>query len=487
MTMKQQITLVVAIMLGLFVNVNAQKGDAPLIPNDMWEVGAHAGHFFITGDVNYEPGWAAGIHVRKSIDYLISIRVDGVIGQAKGNGPDGRRFTNNWLSTTGYGVFSLNIARFNSSVKKVNYYALVGVGGSFFETEYYETADQRDPKTRERILNPHVAGGAGIAFRLNKRANIGIEHTLAYSLGVRGEHLDGINSGSSFLKDMPQYTNIRLNFNIGSTTKKTEPLYWVNPLEQVYEELDEVKKKTESAITDSDGDGVIDAIDQEADTPPDVPVDTKGRTLDSDRDGVPDYKDKEPYYPPRAGEQVNSQGVVTNPTNNGVSEDRVRELIDEALQEFKETLEAENPNLGGGSNGTYAGPISEMFLPMIHFGSDSDRIKYSDYGTLASIARVLKGNTELRLVITGFADKTGPESYNDDISYRRAKSVVDHFVTNHGIGRGRLVLQYKGATEALVPSSSSYMNRRVEFRTAQGADVEMDPPAKTNSKKKTGF
>ena len=278
-----------------------------------------------------------------------------------------------------------------------------------------------------------------------------------------------------------------MNFNIGSTTKKTEPLYWVNPLEQVYEELDEVKKKTESAITDSDGDGVIDAIDQEADTPPDVPVDTKGRTLDSDRDGVPDYKDKEPYYPPRAGEQVNSQGVVTNPTNNGVSEDRVRELIDEALQEFKETLEAENPNLGGGSNGTYAGPISEMFLPMIHFGSDSDRIKYSDYGTLASIARVLKGNTELRLVITGFADKTGPESYNDDISYRRAKSVVDHFVTNHGIGRGRLVLQYKGATEALVPSSSSYMNRRVEFRTAQGADVEMDPPAKTNSKKKTGF
>ena len=93
----------------------------------------------------------------------------------------------------------------------------------------------------------------------------------------------------------------------------------------------------------------------------------------------------------------------------------------------------------------------------------------------------------MKLVITGFADKTGPESYNNAISYRRAKAVVDHFVTNHGIGRGRLVLQFKGDEEALVPTSSSYMNRRVEFRTAGPSDVEMDPPSNTSGKKKSGF
>lgn len=123
-----------------------------------------------------------------------------------------------------------------------------------------------------------------------------------------------------------------------------------------------------------------------------------------------------------------------------------------------------------------------MFLPMVHFGTDSDRIKYSDYGTLAGISRVLKGNPNMRLVITGFADKTGPEAYNDEISYRRAKSVLDHLVENHSIARGRLVLQWKGSEEALVPTSSSYMNRRVEFRVARPGDVEMDPPTPGESK-----
>ena len=35
--------------------------------------------------------------------------------------------------------------------------------------------------------------------------------------------------------------------------------------------------------------------------------------------------------------------------------------------------------------------------------------------------------------------------------------------------------------EALVPSASSYLNRRVEFRSAQADDVEMDPPAEAKN------
>jgi len=49
-------------------------------------------------------------------------------------------------------------------------------------------------------------------------------------------------------------------------------------------------------------------------------------------------------------------------------------------------------------------------------------------------------------------------------------------VNNHGIGRGRLVLQWKGESDLLVPAGNSYMNRRVEFRVAQSDDIEMDPP-----------
>ncbi|MBK7873772.1 MAG: hypothetical protein IPJ74_25500 [Saprospiraceae bacterium] len=55
------------------------------------------------------------------------------------------------------------------------------------------------------------------------------------------------------------------------------------------------------------------------------------------------------------------------------------------------------------------------------------------------------------------------------------------------LGRGRLVIQWKGQQEALVPSASSYMNRRVEFRVAAPEDVEMDPPSGTTVKKKDGY
>jgi OOP family OmpA-OmpF porin len=195
-----------------------------------------------------------------------------------------------------------------------------------------------------------------------------------------------------------------------------------------------LKNARMSYLADSDGDGVIDAVDEDPNTPPDVPVDTKGRVLDSDKDGVADYKDKEPYYPPRAGETVNTDGVVTNPiSGSGVTEARVKELIDEAL---------DRRGVGtGGAGGTGGGGgVTEMFLPMIHFASESNQVKYSDYGTLAGVARVLKGNPNIRLVVSGHTDQTGPEALNDWLSYQRANSIIEHLVTNHGIGRGRLVL-----------------------------------------------
>lgn len=75
-----------------------------------------------------------------------------------------------------------------------------------------------------------------------------------------------------------QYSSIRLNFNIGSSSKSSEPLYWLNPLENVLADLSDINKQ-DIALKDSDGDGVVDAIDQEPNTPPDVEVDTKGRVF----------------------------------------------------------------------------------------------------------------------------------------------------------------------------------------------------------------
>ena len=54
-------------------------------PKDLWEVGVHAGHYFIDGDVDVKlPGWGVGGHLRKSFNYITSIRFEAFYGKATG-------------------------------------------------------------------------------------------------------------------------------------------------------------------------------------------------------------------------------------------------------------------------------------------------------------------------------------------------------------------------------------------------------------------
>lgn len=487
MTKRTTLLLALALSVAGLANLQAQDSGATdyPTPKDMLEFGIGGGYAFIAGDVTHTPSYGVGLHFRKSLDYVFSLRFDGFYGQPMGeqtiSEQQVRRFETTYIAGTGFGVISANSLNWNKSVRKTNLYAMIGVGGSYFKADSQsdgrKPVDGSFPDEGEFGFSPHIAGGVGVAFRISKRMNIALEHQAFYVFGTRSDRMDGLDLGTNRFRDLLNFTALKLNFNIGNAAKASEPLYWINPLENVMSELSDIKEKQNQALNDSDGDGVPDLFDQEPNTPPGVPVDTKGRTLDSDGDGVPDYKDKEPYFPPRPGERVDEEGVVVNPISprdGGVSEDRVREIIAEELQNYSLRPGENDGGAGGGGGG---GQMAEWFLPMIHFSTDSDRLKYSDYGTLASIARMMKGNPSLRLVITGFADVSAGEAYNDVLSYKRAKSVVDHFVNTHGIGRGRMLIEWKGQNELLVPVGTSYMNRRVEFRVAQSGDVEMDPPA----------
>lgn len=480
MAIKKTLRLLLALAVGALSPVLlVAQGDATgelSTPKDMFEVGVGGGHLFVAGDVTFKPGYAYGLHIRKATDYVFSLRLDAMMGKAMGENPTtniAREFEMDWFSVTGLGVFTLNNFRFDRASRKINYYAMAGAGANSFMTEFKSAGTDGNPRfgTIEAGWAPHATVGAGLAFRLGKKVNIALEHQASSLFGQRSDELDGITKEDgvrSVGTDLINYTSLQINFNIGNASNRSEPLYWCNPLESMIADMQSTKRRVDEALVDSDGDGVIDAIDQEPNTPTDAPVDTKGRTLDSDKDGVADYLDKEPYYPPRAGERVNADGVVVNPitpagAGGGVTEARVQEMIDQALARYGITEERRT--------------VADFFLPMIHFSTDGAVIKYSDYGTLASIGRMMKNDETMRLVITGHTDQTGGENYNDALSYQRALAVIDHLVNQHGIGRGRLVLQWKGSKEALVPSATSYMNRRVEFSVASSSDVEMDPPA----------
>ncbi len=454
----------------------------------MIEFGLTPGYMWTAGDVDAKSGYGAGAHIRFGLDNIFAIRLDGLYGKTEGDNRTGsnnnnRRFEQKWTSGTALVAMTLNNFKYQGNdIRRLNIYALAGAGANFFEVasqkpgspfvedDTFET-DRNNQVDSE--FAAHAAVGAGASIRLGRRMNVGIEYQAFVPFGNRADLLDGYSTGGNF-RDVQNFAGLNLNFNIGGSAK-AEPRYWENAFTPVRDELNRVEGRIDEATTDTDGDGVVDAIDVEANTPKDVPVDTKGRALDSDKDGVPDYRDLEPFFPLGPGETVDANGVILNRKNKPITEDRVQEMIDASLARYKQ----DNQNGNTTSVTTSGGAI---FLPMIYFPLNQYTIKYADYGTLSSVARVLQSDPGLRLVIRGYTDRTGNAANNEVLSYRRAKSVVDHLVNNHGIERDRLILQYRGEENAIVPADKSYVNRRVEFLTVDPGDSEDAAPAGANGR-----
>jgi OOP family OmpA-OmpF porin len=187
-----------------------------------------------------------------------------------------------------------------------------------------------------KTVIPHVSFSVGISRKLSKRINLGLEHRILLS---DNDLLDGFEkqnaTSTTSSNDIPHYTSLRLGINLGSKEKRIEPLYWVNPLDGSFNDIAELKQRPKFDLTDSDGDGVIDMIDQEINTAAGCPVDTRGMTLDSDGDGVVDCKDEEPYSPP--GYEVSREGVAQVP-NDFMTEDNVIALVNQRAAAMESNL-----------------------------------------------------------------------------------------------------------------------------------------------------
>lgn len=504
-------------------------------PKHMWEVGVHAGHFMVVGDVLPRPSFGAGFHVRRALDYAWSLRLDAMYGRALGleprNSAGSHVPANSVLSGLGYGgtnawyhnfkteffsvdvqgVFSLNSFNFKNQTRKLNWYVLGGPGINTFKA-YHDATDESgtihnfnsvatglepgtsrddrktvssnvkdildgDYETRSEIangrrnegdkqINIHATIGAGVSYRINEKFNIGIEHQVKTIFGNEADLVDGYRWNSPGIKtqyrDLINYTSIRLNFNIGNAEKASEPLWWVSPMDLLADDIAEVKARPKIDMTDSDGDGVIDMIDQEKNSVAGYPVDTRGIALDSDGDGVVDGLDKEPYTPAGYVNTVDADGIAAIPNPNYTSEDDVNRIVD--------------AKIAASSAATPVPSYSDWFLPMIHFDFNKYNLKNSAYGSLHHVATVMKQNPQVKVIVSGHTDRTSSNCYNEVLSYNRAETAINYLVSKYGISRDRLVLRYGGEENNLVATNAkNMMNRRVEFSVANG-ETEMGRP-----------
>jgi outer membrane protein OmpA-like peptidoglycan-associated protein len=105
------------------------------------------------------------------------------------------------------------------------------------------------------------------------------------------------------------------------------------------------------------------------------------------------------------------------------------------------------------------------FASGLLFDFDSDAIKGAAAQNLDSLAASLHKFGSSNLLLVGHTDSQGADSYNQELSMRRAQSVANYLV-NKGVTRSRLQVQGRGETEPIAENASAtgqQQNRRVEI------------------------
>lgn len=101
----------------------------------------------------------------------------------------------------------------------------------------------------------------------------------------------------------------------------------------------------------------------------------------------------------------------------------------------------------------------------VSFDYDSARIKPAFRTTLDKLSEIIKKYDRTVVHIVGHTDSTGSRAYNQDLSERRAHSVVD-YLSDDGVDTGRLRSEGRGEDEPRATNSTAsgrQLNRRVEI------------------------
>jgi hypothetical protein len=249
----------------------------PAKPRSQWELGIKFGSPSINGDVNgLNPNFGVGVHVRKALGYLVSVRGEIFNGTAKGLGvKENYNYKNNPAWNSAYNsttdkvfynyktqltdvsaqlLFNLTNIAFHKAEPKFALYAIAGVGMTMYQanidalnggnTKYnfnsissslsasetrsalkalldgtYETPAERYKSGTGRTSVMSASFGFGAAFKISKKINIAIEDRFTV---VDDDLLDGQkwgpfpagNPSLSSNNDTYNFLSIGLNINI---------------------------------------------------------------------------------------------------------------------------------------------------------------------------------------------------------------------------------------------------------------------------------
>jgi len=445
----------------------------PAKPRGMWELTLSGGNAIILGDRpmfnGYTGGIAGGLAARFALSHVFSVRMGWTGSSQKiphypvgGSGSPYIPFSGNTTHMLNLDLIaSLNTLSSYRGNPKVNYYVFAGYSiaasqitshpdglfndnGTVYngsdpslpnlykeeENNLISTFHQDGSGHDNQALYHNLAFGAGIDFRVSTRVKLGVEERIVSPL-TSLDMLDGAVSKTAN-GDKYAFSVAKISFDLGNTATHTEPLWWVNPNNYLYNEVATPKhmKLPPVVLPDADGDGVTDQFDMEPNTPAGCAVDVHGVSLDTDGDGVPDCRDKEKLTPQNCF-PVNADGVGTCP----------------------------EPECCKNIVAAPAATCSLGSLPSVQFKAGSASLSSTAKSLLNSVAQQLMANPNCKVKLVGYgaSDKKAQQ-----LSWDHVNAVKTYLTEQQGISETRIIFTYgmdgNGTTVDLVPTTEEGPN-----------------------------
>jgi outer membrane protein OmpA-like peptidoglycan-associated protein len=101
----------------------------------------------------------------------------------------------------------------------------------------------------------------------------------------------------------------------------------------------------------------------------------------------------------------------------------------------------------------------------IYFDYDKFEVKQEYQEYLKQMIKMVKSHSDLRIKITGHTDSDGSDKYNEKLSQKRAKALIQFFEEN-GLEKSRVVIDFKGEKQPADTNKTNEgkkRNRRVDF------------------------
>ena len=290
----------------------------------------------------------------------------------------------------------------------------------------------------------YLSGQFSLKRRISKRVDLEVRTGMYFNYE---DHLDATISSK---QDWETFFVSSLGVAVKLGKKKIFTIWGDENGEQV----DQFK------VVDTDGDGVMDQLDKEPDTPRGVMVYGNGRAVDSDKDGIPDYQDKCPLkYGP-----IQNQGCPIYKDTDG-------DGIEDA-QDSCPAVKGPESNRGCPIEHKEVTQQISVLAANIYFDSSSGNIRLTSYKTLDEIVELMMKVSDSKFTIEGHTDNLGASKNNLLLSQKRAQTVQNYLISK-GIKEDRLQTTGYGETRPRYSNENSggrQLNRRVEINPVNSFD-----------------